>query len=322
MATEALDTNLLQSSKRPKPGDSAAGETPGQRRKKKILKGLAYAFFFLVSLFFFTLLKIPDSAVANFLLNYANANAPGYSVQAEKVAVRFFPLPHLELEKLALDPRFPGAGLPLAFDKLSLYPNPLLGLGTSFTANAYSATINGSASMNSLKIQSSGLELGKFTPLSQAKLDIKGLISSLVVQLSMENRRLATADGEIKLQGKNFVFDPSSLGLPMPLPVLNLGDIDVQGTANNGVVKIEKFKVGSPGKDLELQIATGTITLSDVMLNTRYDLHLLIKPSPAFEAAAKDLTSMLTVMATKRTDGFYGIKLAGTMTGVPSIKKE
>ena len=56
---------------------------------------------------------------------------------------------------------------------------------------------------------------------------------------------------------------------------------------------------------------------------TKYDLHLLVKLSPTIEKAVPALSSMLAVMATKRADGFYGIKIAGKLSDpAPSIKKE
>jgi len=320
MSTQSLDTNLLQSAKKTK--SEGEPESPGVLRKKKILKALSYFVFFFISLVFFTVLKIPDSAIANFLLNYANTNSASYSFQAEKVSFRFFPYPHLEVDKLGMEPRFPGAGLPLTFDQVRVYPNPLLGLGINFSADAYKSTLTGAVSMSSFKLAGENLDLGKLTPLAQAGLDIKGLISTLYVEVATQNQRIATASGDIRIQGINFIFDATSFGLPVVLPILNLGDLEVQGTASQGQVRLEKFKVGSPGKDLELQIASGTIMLSDVIINTRYDLHVLIKPSATLEKAVPLLPSMLSSMATKRADGFFGIKLAGTLAGVPSIKKE
>lgn len=321
MVSETLDTSLLPSSKKAKP-DGGAAPTPAASRKKRILKGLAYAAFFFASLVFFTVVKIPNSAIANYLLNYANRASTSYNFQAEKIAVRFFPLPHLEVANLAMEPRFPGAGVPVALEEVKLYPNPLVGLGASFRATGYRNSIRGAASPSSFKLEGESVDLAKLTPLADLGLDLKGLLSSLYVQLSMSGQRVSTADGEVRIVGKNIVFDPTNFGLPVPLPVLQLGDLELQGTATNGQVKIDKLKLGSPGKDIEIQVPSGTLTLSDVALNTRYDLHVIIKPSPAIEKAVPLLPSMLSAMATKRPDGFFGIKLAGTFAGVPSIKKE
>ncbi len=318
-SVQALDTNLIQTAKKPK-GDSP---DPAARKKKRILKILSYVLFFLSSLIFFTLVKIPNSAIANFLLNYANQSSSSYNFQAERIAVRFFPLPHLEVASLALEPRFPGAGVPIALEEINLYPNPFLGLGASFRALGYRNKIQGYISNSSFKLEGEGVDLSKLTPLADLGLDLKGILSVLYLKLSLDGQRVSKTTGEFHLSGKNFVFDPSNFGLPVALPILQLGDLEIQGTANNGQVKIDKFKVGGPGKDIEIQVPSGSLALNDVSLNSRYDLHILIKPSPSLEKAVPLLPSMLSAMATKRADGFFGLKLAGTFGGgVPSIKKE
>jgi type II secretion system protein N len=325
MATGALDTNLLQTNKRGKQGDSPGSMAQGRIAvsRKKILKGVAYAAFFLWALVTFTVLKIPDSAVANFLLNTLNQNTP-YQWQAEKISIGFFPSVHLKMEKLSMEPKFPGGGPPIHLDDAKIYPNPFLLIpfggaptfGGSFKTNAYKSLVTGSfgAGTNmSLKVETESLDLGKITPLTSMGVDLKGVVSALYLQLALPGQRLGMAEGEVQLKAKNVVFDPASLALPMALPVLNLGDVDVQGTVTRGQLKIDKFKLGSAGKDLEIQIPSGTVVLSDVMPNTRYELHLLIKPSATMEKAVPGVGAMLASFATVKPDGFYAMKLQGTL---------
>ena len=318
MATEAsaLDPNLLQSAKKPKD----AGGPPVSRRKR-VLKILAYVGFFIASLVFFTVIKIPDAAIANYLLDRAHKASPNYQFRADRIAVRFFPLPHLEAEKLSMEPKFPGAAVPVALDMLRVYPNPFI-LGASSTADAYKAKFKGSGSMGSFRVESADVDLGKVIPLTEIGLDLKGLVTSLYVQLSLHNQRLSTTEGEIRVKGKNVVFDAGAFTQQtgMPLPVLNLGDLDLEGEAKAGQLRIEKFRIGGPGKDFEIVIPSGTITLADVMMNTKYDLTVHLKPSAATEKAIPIL-AVLPTMATKRPDGFYSIKLVGNLMNVPSITK-
>jgi type II secretion system protein N len=323
MATDALDTNLLRSpGKAGKGGDAKADKGPSPWTRKRIAKLAAYTVFFFWSLITFTLLKIPDSVVANFLLNSLNTSTP-YQWQAEKIGLAFFPAPHLVMEKIDLQPKFPGAGIPLSIDSFSVYPNPfalipLFGgpsAGGSFSAEAYKAALKGSFSSGrdvSVKLESDSIDLSKIAPLA-GHVDIKGILSAIYVQAHLPNQRLGAADGEIQLKGKNMVFDPSGLGLPIALPILNLGDLDVNGTITKGLLKIEKFKVGGPGKDLELSIPTGTVNLSDVTPNTRYDLHLLLKFSPAIEKAVPGIGGMMGMWSSQKPDGSYAMHINGTL---------
>jgi type II secretion system protein N len=324
MPVDALDTNLLPASKRKGGEAKPASPAPGPASaRKRALKIAAYVAFYLVSLVAFTLLKIPDSAVANVLLNSLNQNTP-YQWQAEKIRIAFFPAPHLRMEKLGLEPKFPGAGVPLFFDEINVYPNPFSlipvggppAFGGSFRAEAYKAVVHGSFSTGtnvSLRLETDSVDLAKLTPLASAGVDLKGALSSLFFQILLPNQRLGTAEGEVRLKAKNITFDPSALSLPVALPILNLGDVEIQGTINRGQLKIEKFKIGGPGKDLDVQIPSGTVMLSDVTPNTRYDLHLLLKPSPAIEKAVPGLGAMLATWSTLKPDGAYAMRIQGTL---------
>lgn len=323
MATDALDPNLLRSSKS---GAKAAtpSEVPAHNpsRRKEILKMLAYAGFFLWALVFFTMLKVPDSVVTNFLLNTLNQNTP-YQWQAERISLGFFPLPHLRLDKLNLEPKF-GVGVPIALDEVKIYPNPFslipiggsAAFGGSFRAEAYKAVVKGSFSSGanlSLRIDTDSVDLSKVTPIARSGVDLKGSIANLHFQITLPSQRLANADGELDLKGKNMVFDPGSLSLPMTLPILNLGDVAVQAQIQRGQVKIEKFKIGAAGKDLDV-LVNGTVNLADVTPNTRYDLHVQLKPSAAIKAAVPGIESMLGNFATLKPDGYYAMRIQGTLS--------
>lgn len=326
MATsDALDTNLLQTKRgrATEPQSPADPVVAAAARRKRVLKVIAYAVFFFWSLVTFTLLKIPDSVVANFLLNTLNQNTP-YQWQAEKIGIGFFPWPHLNMEKLDLEPKFPGAGPELRIDEVRVYPNPFAlipiggapAFGGSFRAEAYHATVKGSFATGkdvSLRIETAdGVDLAKIAPLA-SRVDLKGNVTNLDFRIYLPNQRVGNSDGEVTLKAKNIQLDPSSLGLPVVLPLLNLGDVDIQGTLARGALKIEKFKIGGPGKDLDITIPNGTVNLSDVTPNTRYDLHVQLKPSPAIEKAVPGLASMLQMWSTVKPDGSYAMRIQGTL---------
>ena len=175
----------------------------------------------------------------------------------------------------------------------------------------------------SLAVESESLDLARIGPLLQPGLDIKGSLSSVFLKIQLPKQRMSQAEGEIRIKGKGTQLDPSAFSLPIALPILNLGDLDVQGSISRGQLKFEKFKIGSQGKDLEIQIPNGIIQLSDISLNTRYDLHLLLKPSPTIEKAVPGLSSMLGMWATTKPDGNFAIHVQGTMSSpMPTISKD
>jgi type II secretion system protein N len=324
--SDALDTNLLRSNKAGSKAAETAITDPAAAaavRRKRILKNLAYAVFFFWALVTFTLLKIPDSLVTNLLLNTLNQNTP-YQWQAERIGIGFFPAPHLQMDKLVLDPKYPGAGPALQIDDVRIYPNPFSliptgggsAFGGYFRAEAYKAEVKGSFSMGKdlyLRVYTPDtVDLGKIAPLA-ASVALKGSLQSLDLRLNMPGQRLSNSDGEITLTARNVQFDPSNLGLQVTLPALSVGDVNLEGTLARGQLKITKFKVGGAGKDLDLMIPNGTVNLSDITSATHYDLHVQLKPSAALEKAVPGFGDTIGVFATKKPDGYFATHLTGSL---------
>ncbi|MGZ3694014.1 MAG: type II secretion system protein GspN [Bdellovibrionota bacterium] len=325
MPVDTLDTNLLSSRGKRKssedlPEEPIAPATP----RKKAMKLAAYCVIFLVSLIFFMIMKIPDSTVTNLTLAQLNANTP-YNWRADKVGFRLFFLPHLVFEKLELEPKFQaGGGFSVA--TMKIYPGllSLIPMGGapnfrgSFSAEAYQGNFSGSFALgnnSAFSTEVENLDLAKFTPLSQAGVDLKGVITSLVADLTMESQRLSRSDGTVRASGKNIVFDPGSLQLPIAVPIMDLGPLEFQAKILRGKLKIEKLQAGGPTKDLELRIE-GDVQLSEPINFSRLDLHLRLKPSDKIMRAIPALQGMLTSLAAKRADGFYGMKLSGTLAAM------
>jgi type II secretion system protein N len=328
--TGSLDTSLLSTGRQGKNKQQPANTDSTDPKAKRALKIAAYAAIFFSSLAFFTILKIPDSLVANVALNNLNSQTP-YQWQAERIGLAFFLTPHVYFEKLNLEPTQPG-GVPLALNELRFYPNPFSllpiggppALGGSFKADAYSSYFWGSFSSGTnlnLRLETEDCDLAKLTPLSETGLSLKGIASSVYVKLSLPNQRLSLADGEIDLKGKNLVFDPGPLSLPITLPILKLGDLEIKGSINHGAFKIEKLQLGGAKGDLELQ-ANGTITLADNSTLTRVDLHLRVKPSPNLEKAVPTLPGLLDALGTKKPDGFYAFKMSGMVSQMGPPQKD
>lgn len=326
MPVDSLDTNLLSTGRRAKSDVDAPAEAAAPvNRRNQILKALAYTLIFLLALIIFMIVKLPDSVVSNFTMRALNQNTP-YNFRADRISFHTFLLPHLSFEKLELEPKFPtGDGGSISIDSMNVYPSILSLIPTgstptvrgSFSADAYKGAFSGSFALGqntdlSLKVDS--LDLSKVKPLSQAGLDLKGIITSLALNIVMENQRLSRSDGDIRMSGKNIIFDPASLQLPLPIPVLDLGSADIQARIVKGKLHLDKFQVGA-GKDLELK-AEGDIQLAEPMNYSRLDLRLRLKPSDKLLQAIPALQGMLTSLAAKRADGYYGMKVSGTLSAM------
>ena len=327
MPVDSLDTNLLATGRKPKGEAAPEADLPTApaSRRSKILKIAAYCGIFLISLLFFMILKIPDSLVTGFTLRALNQNTP-YNWRADRISFHLFFLPHLTFEKLELEQKFPTGGGPIRVQEMRIYPSLLSLIPTggtpalkgSFSAEAYQGEFSGRFDLGpntALSLNVDNLDFAKLEPARDAGLDLKGLISNFALNLVLESQKLSRSEGDIKLSGKNVVFDPASLQIPMALPILDLGNADIQGRILRGKLKLEKFQIGGPTKDLEFR-AEGDIQLAEPIQFSRLDLRLRIKPSAKLVTALPTLQNMLNTLAAKRADGFYGLKVTGTMNAM------
>jgi type II secretion system protein N len=328
MQSDSLDPSLLATGKKAKlpPGQApapAAISMPISRRRR-ILKRAAYVFLFLFSLIFFLLLKIPSGFITNIALQQINAVSP-LQAEAQNIGLRFFLLPHLRVEKLELSPRFPDTGNPIVVDQLSLYPSfkALLmalsgkpGAAASFDMDAYKANISGSFAMSqatNLDLKVKDLDLAKFTPLIEAGFELQGVIQKLSLDLAMEAQKLSRADGEIHLSGKNFRLDPAAFQIPMVMPILDLGSVEIHGKLQKGKLRLEKLQVGDATKDMEVRVE-GEIQLAEPLSFSRVDLKVKVKPADRIKKAMPTLEGMLGMVGAKKADGFYAMKVSGVAT--------
>lgn len=325
MAVDTLDPNLLASGKKSK-APPPVPVPAGVARRRNFFKVLAYVAVFFSALIFFFYLKTPASIVQGFVLNTLNQNG-AMQWQADSISTRMFLLPHLRAENLSVAPTR-GSFPPVLFNTMRIYPSFLslipwtgkMNPAFSFDGSAYKADFSGKAWPNgsALNLSVANMDFSELVPLLEAGVRLKGVMEKLDTELELVGGRLSQANGTISAKGKNFVVDPSAFSLPLPLPILDLGSLDMQGRLDKGRLNIEKFSIGTPGKDLEVR-GSGSIQLMDTIQFSRVELRLRIKPSAKIITAMPALQGMLTTIAAPQSDGFYAMKLSGTFTqmGLP-----
>lgn len=326
MTTDALDTNLLASHNK-KEKEPEQLPTEAESKKKKWAKLAIYVLVFFLSFFFFASLKLPNTFFKGIVLGALNQNNSS-QWQADQLSFRFFWLPHIRAENLGLVPSAMSDMPALTFDQMRIFPSffsllPLTGSfrpAASFDGSAYGAEFEGwvQPAKPELELSVTQADLSKMTPLLEKGIDLKGILD-LTLQLALENQRLSRSNGTFTLKGKSFVVDPSAFGVPLPLPILDLGGIDLEGNIQNGRVRLQKAQVGTPGKDLEIR-ATGEIQLMDNPSFSRLDLRVQLKPADKILSAMPALKTMLATIAAEQPGGFYAMKVSGTLMqmGMPT----
>lgn len=326
MTTDALDTNLLAShNKKEKDPNQAPPEV--ESKKKKWAKIALYVLVFLASFLFFASLKLPSTFFKGIVLGALNQNNSS-QWQADQLGFRLFWLPHVRAENLSFVPSAMSEMPALSFDQMRIFPSffsliPITGSfrpAASFDGSAYGAEFEGwiQPAKPELELSVNQADLSKMSPLLEKGIDLKGILD-LTLKLALENQRLSRSNGTFSIKGKSFVVDPSAFGVPLPLPILDLGGIDLEGSIQNGRVRLQKAQVGNPGRDLEMK-ATGEIQLMDNPSFSRLDLRVQIKPAEKILNAMPALKTMLATIAAEQPGGFYAMKLSGTLTqmGMPT----
>ncbi len=328
---ERLDENLLAS---PRRGGSDRGGAPAVAPKKGFrfsLKGLGIAVIAIFSFLFFLLLKFPNAVVTNYALSALRDSMPAYNVSAKDSSWSMLLVPHISFSGLEISPRY-GSGPKISLDSASLTPNlfrmiPWKGVvepAASFSIQAFSGEINGSFHQGSgtdLDVNAESLELGKL-PILQNKISLDGKLDRFQAALTNDGR-WSHANGTLSLAGHALRFDPGSLNLGLPLPMLDLGALNVSAKIQNGKAVIERLALGEVGKDIEAQ-GFGLVNLKDPVMYSDLDLQIKFRVSSRILKAVPSLEGMLGMIAAKRADGFYGMRVKGPlmMPGLPTPWKE
>ncbi len=319
MPVESLEQDLLSSrAVKGEPSQLPEGRFGILRKIRNAGRLILWSWLFFSSLGLFLLLQLPGDFLSGLVTNLVQDNTP-YRMNSESVSLSLFPSPGVRVKGMELTERF-GSSDPLALQSLTIRPSLIRMIpwsGTiqpagSFSAEAFGGEADGSFQLGSglkMALDASGLALDQI-PQLQKLAAIKGTLVSAKLDLEHDGR-WNSADGSFTLLGKDLVFDPASLQLPVPLPILSLGPVQAIARTDKGKLKIERFTVGEPGRDLEAQ-GQGFINLKQPIFYSEMGIELKFKIGEKILKAVPSLEGMLPMVAGKRADGWWGMKLGGT----------
>jgi type II secretion system protein N len=278
---------------------------------------VAYTSIFLGAFVLWFALKIPDAVVMQSVLTTLNQNSP-YRWQADRSSFHWFLSPHIRFEKLSLLPNHGGAPIELALLKispglLSLIPwtgkmNPSI----SFSLEGYGGEASGKIKPLGIGLVLDSENLKLDTLATNFGIDLRGTAKEIAADVNLPSQKLAQLNGELQIKGEAIGFDPASLGLPLPLPLLDLGPVLLEAKAEGGKVTIQNSTIGSPSKDLEAKIK-GSIQLMDPWFRSSVDIRVALKISEKMKKAMPDLETMLGAFGDKKPDGTIGMIFQGNL---------
>lgn len=233
--------------------------------KKKIV--LTFSLFVV---FFFLLFPFND--LGDFVQNYVSTATAGQVLLSfDKMGVSMLPQPGVSLDSVSIDAQ----GYPnLKADRVSasLSIPALLNFSLGLRASArgllggeVDVSTRGTKSaqnkpLQKINLSAEQIDLAAISNLAQSPVQIKGRLAS-TISAEVDPTFASQPKGNLTLKGLGIIV-PETL-IPMmgeTLPQLNFNTVDVQASAEKGILKIEKLVIGKSGEDLYANV-TGNVEL-------------------------------------------------------------
>jgi type II secretion system protein N len=200
----------------------------------------------------------------------------------------------------------------------------------SFGATMKGGTMEGSFSSSeaeqSLELELEQVEVADVPMLSDlAGLPLKGTVDG-TVEVTLPEKKPAKAEGKIELNLSNLAAGDGKAKVlkAIALPELKVGNVNLHATITDGRVKIEN--VSAKGTDFEMTV-DGSLRLREPLTLSILDVGLRFRFLDSYKNK-NDITKGLfgannvpglfemdeKVRRSKREDGFYGWRVAGTLS--------
>jgi type II secretion system protein N len=228
----------------------------------------------------------------------------------------------------------------LRIDGVRVHLSPLSRLigedAFSVSADALGGDIDidwaGSKTNSRLEVKSEDLAMAELPGVKETiNLPLAGTLG-LSLDLEMPTNKLATSVGSMRWacagcaigdgKAKLKVAGNPMLSEGLSLPRLKLGDFTGRITFDKGVGKLQAVQARSPDGELYVE---GEVRLADPLPFSQIDLYVRFRLSDALLKSSEKLKLILQLVEGmgKRADGFYGLRLQGTLArlGPPQWSK-
>lgn len=318
--------NLGASNFAPSAGSNTAGETAEEQSPspaKTWLKRILWSFFAVFCLLFFTLLKLPEDRIKNYIrgsiASVLSAQGIGFSSSQEILSIGWGVSYVMKDVTLTVPP----AGEMVKIDQISVAPAifpALTGkLGGKFWIKQGLGALHGAVSMKGNQVEAdidaTGFELHK-TGLLPALAGFQGnaTISGKVLFVGDPNQP-SSWEGKINLDLKNVGLDPQNvMGFSIPKVTVSQGKVDL--LIDKSKLTIRTFQLGKAGNtadDLQATV-TGDLQLAKSWNASTVNIRTNFGLSPTILKSFAILDTLLG--AGKQPDGTYSFQFNGPMTGV------
>lgn len=297
---------------------TAESTSAPQSRARHIVRVLGLSAFTLGTLFFFTVLKLPEDRLKNFIQGTLSAElgAKGISLSSGKSSLSMGLGLSYVMKDVTLQPPPPQS--PIRLERVSFSPSILsliLGrIGGSLVidqGNSHlSCDVSKSNSRYSISYRAQSLDLGKLGLFALAA-NIKGTaLAEGKGSLSFDESNLATLKGNASLNLSKLILEPQTV-MGFNIPRIQVSEGKLEATFDNSKGKIQALKLGKPGNPADDIIAQMT---GDLTLGRRWESSLL-NTKVQFTLSQNILKSFILLDAIlgngKQADGSYAFNLTG-----------
>lgn len=298
--------------------DDSSTITPS--KAKRIMTAVGWTFLGLFCLIFFTLLKLPEDRLKNYIDGSISAVlAPrGISLTSTDSSLSFIFGLSYTMKDVTLN--FPPPAAPAHIDRLQVSPSilPLIigRMGGAFKIKNGDGTLNGSFSMKktnfSFSFRAKKFDLGKVGALPLAAKIQGSMILDGTGSLSGDMMSPVTLDGGTEIKLSKIVIDPQMvMGFSVPRLNVSEGTIDVAFDKAKAAIKTFRFgKQGNPSDDIQATI-TGDITLGKTWDASQLNVKTHFSLSPSILKAFSLLDAILGMG--KQADESYAFNLNGPL---------
>lgn len=313
-------------SAQPPEGETNLDLPPPPSRLKKILRLLAWTFFALFLMVFFTILKLPEDRVRNFIqgsiANSLGAQNIGFTAGEGHLSILKGGSYTMKDVVLSLPP----PAEPLKLEEVSVTPMllPILTgkLGASFRLRGGSGELSGTFSMKqnnlSFSYSAKGLDIGKMGIVAALAGIKAGAVVNGTGELSGDLNIPTSINGHLALDLSQIVIDAQSIqGFSVPRSTISEGKADI--AVDKGKATIRTLRLGKPGdanEDIRATV-TGDMTLSRALnqsnVNFKADFFLSQKIMKSFVL----LDALLGIA--KQPDGSYAFNITGPFSSPMAV---
>jgi type II secretion system protein N len=318
-----------------------------RERLLKILPLVGYPIFYFICLFVFAMLTFPyDKLKQRIVASYnSEPRGPGAAQELQIDEMSGYWLSGVRVKGARLVTASAEPGKPpqkIEIDEATVRASILSAMignsDLSFDVFAFGGETKGSYAVSgkdkSVDVTLDAVDVGEVDPLVQLLgVPLQGKLSG-TVKLSMPGGLPSKANGAVALEVTTMAVGDGKAKLKgaLALPKMDVGTLDLEADAKDGLLKISKLAAG--GRDVELQ-GDGRITLRDSFGDALCDGQVKFKINDAYKTK-NDVTKSLfgapgsnvpalfemadpKIKQAKRPDGFYGWTLRGTIARMDFI---